>query len=76
MPEPFDIKKLLTSPLTGLYWTKVVAIGLGIFTILVVGYTFWRAYGKKLFPQQHRTRITLLIIIIISGRPLVVRGCL
>jgi len=51
MAEPFDIKKLVLSPLTGLYWVKAWMLGLGIFTILFVGYGLYKAYIKKPLPS-------------------------
>lgn len=49
--DQFDIKKLLTSPFTGLYWTKSLMIGLGIFCIVFVGYGLYKAYIKKPLPS-------------------------
>jgi hypothetical protein len=59
MSEPFDIKKLLSAPFTGLYWVKVVAIGCGIFVVVFVGYGLWKAYIKKPLPttDQHADTI-------------------
>ena len=51
MAEPFDIKKLISSPLTGLYWVKVLAIGFGLFTLVFVGYGLYKAYIKKPLPS-------------------------
>lgn len=47
MSEPFDIKKLLTSPFTGLFWVKCTMIGLGICMIAFTGYGMWKAFIKK-----------------------------
>jgi len=59
MEEKFDLKKLLTSPFTGLYWTKVVMIGLGLIVLLFVGYAVYKAYVKKAEPSQRQeTTIT------------------
>lgn len=53
MSEAFDIKKLLKSPLTGLYWTKTIMFGLGITVLLFVGYAVYKAYVKK--PESTQT---------------------
>jgi hypothetical protein len=51
MSEPFDWKKLLTSPFTGLYWVKVTMMGLGICMIGFVLYGMYKAYIKKPLPN-------------------------
>lgn len=50
--ERFDIKKLLKSPFTGLYWTKTVMLGLGILALIFIGYGVYKAYFKKPEPTQ------------------------
>jgi len=59
MPEPFDIKKLLASPFTGVYWVKVLAIGFGLVVFAFVGYGVWKAYFSKPLPttDQHASTI-------------------
>lgn len=47
MSEEFDIKKLLMSPFSGIYWTKTVMFILGACVIFVVGYAVYKAYIKK-----------------------------
>lgn len=46
MPELFDIKKLLTSPFTGMYWVKCTMMGLGIGMLIFIGYGLYKAYVK------------------------------
>ena len=45
--ESFDIKKLLKSPFTGMYWVKSVMLGLGILAILMIVFTVYKAFFKK-----------------------------
>jgi hypothetical protein len=59
MAEPFDIKKLLTSPFTGLYWVKVIAIGAGIFFLVFDGYGLYKAYFKKPDPTTTQKADTI-----------------
>ena len=42
--QNFDIKKMLSSPVTGLYWVKCVALGCGIFVLLFLGYAVYRVF--------------------------------
>lgn len=50
MADQFDIKKLVTSPFTGVYWVKVVMFGLGIGCLAFIGYGVYKAYFKKPLP--------------------------
>ena len=50
--EKFNLKKLVASPFTGLYWTKTGMYGLGLAALLFVGFTFWKAYFKKPEPTN------------------------
>jgi hypothetical protein len=59
MSEAFDIKKLLLSPMTGLYWVKCSMIGLGIGMLLFVGYGLWKAYIKKPDPTTAQRAETI-----------------
>lgn len=45
--EGFNIKKLLVSPLTQMYWVKVIMMTLGASTLLFIGYAVYKAYVKK-----------------------------
>ena len=45
--EGFDLKKLLSSPFSSLYWTKTVMFSLGAFVIFFVGFAVYKAYMKK-----------------------------
>jgi hypothetical protein len=54
MSEPFSFRKLITSPMTPLYWVKVVMIGGGIFFLLFVGNAVYNEYLK---PKQPTTTI-------------------
>lgn len=47
MSEPFSMKKLLSSPLSGMYWVKTVMFTLGAIVIFFVVYGVWKAYFKK-----------------------------
>lgn len=47
MSEPFDIKKMLLAPFTGLYWVKCLMIGLGIGMLVFTGIGLYRGYFKK-----------------------------
>lgn len=47
MSEPFDIMKLLKAPLTGMYWVKVLAIGLGLAAVIAAGYGVYNLIFKK-----------------------------
>lgn len=60
MSEKFDIKKLLSSPMSGLYWVKCFMIGSGIFILLTVGYAIYKAFIKKPLPSttQQAEQIT------------------
>ena len=50
--EAFNLKKLLSSPFTGLYWTKTVMFLLGGTGILVIGFAVYKAYFKRPEPTQ------------------------
>jgi hypothetical protein len=52
MSEPFDIVKMLSSPFTGIYWVKVVMLSVGIFILLGVGYTGYKAVTKSTTAQE------------------------
>lgn len=60
MAESFDWKKLLSSPFTGLYWVKVVALGCGIFTLVFVGYGLYKAFIKKPLPTTDQDAQTIV----------------
>lgn len=46
----FDPVKLVTSPFTGLFWIKCIMFGLGIASLLFIGYGVYKAYFAKLDP--------------------------
>ena len=54
MPEAFDVKKLVTSPFTGLYWVKSVMYGLGIGMLIFVAYGLYKAYIKRPEPTTEQ----------------------
>lgn len=57
MAEKFSLSKLLKSPFTGLYWTKVIMLGIGLFILLGVGYTGYKAVVKPTSDQRAQTII-------------------
>ena len=57
MSESFDVVKLIKSPFTGLYWIKVIMLGLGLFIVLGVGYTGYKAVLKPTTKQDAQTII-------------------
>lgn len=60
MSEKFDIKKLLSAPMTPLYWVKSTMFGLGIGMLVFVGYGLYKAYIKLPPPttDQHAEAIS------------------
>ena len=52
MSEGFSFIKLIKSPFTGLYWIKVVMLGIGLFFIFGVGYTGYKAITKPTTKQD------------------------
>jgi len=58
MAEAFDVKKLATSPFTGLFWVKTIMFGLGLGCIFFIGYGVYTAYFKpKPLPQTQNITI-------------------
>lgn len=55
MSEQFNVVKLLTSPFTGIYWIKVIALGIGIFVVFGIGYTGYKAVTKTTTTQSAQT---------------------
>jgi len=55
MSEPFDIVKMISSPFTGIYWIKVVMLGIGLFVVFGVGYTGYKAVTKSTTDQTATT---------------------
>lgn len=45
--EKFDIKKMVSAPLTGIFWAKVVMFSLGAVLLFLLGYAVYKAYIKK-----------------------------
>ena len=57
MAEKFSFTKLIQSPFTGIYWVKCLMLGLGIFLILGIGYTGYKAVVKPTSDQRAQTII-------------------
>lgn len=47
MSEQFDLKKMLKSPVTPVFWSKVVMFGMGAALLFFIGYAVYRQYIKK-----------------------------
>jgi len=52
MAEEIDLRKLVISPFTGLYWIKTLMYIFGFTVILFIGYAVYKAYIKKPEPSQ------------------------
>ena len=52
MAEEFNLKKLMQSPFSPLYWTKTVMFMAGAFIILMIGFAVYKAYFKRAEPSQ------------------------
>lgn len=50
--ESFDIKKMVASPFTGLYWVKTVMFSLGAVVLFFISFAVYKAYIKKPEPSQ------------------------
>lgn len=56
MAENFDVKKLVTSPFTGVFWVKTIVYMMAMAFLLAVGYGVYRWYFKREITQtQHQT---------------------
>lgn len=58
LDEKVNLTKAVISVTKPIYWVKCLMYGLGIFTIVAVGYTFWRAYRKQLPTTTQTGNIT------------------
>ena len=52
MAENFDVKKLVTSPFTGIFWVKTIMFMFGMAFLASVGYGVYQFYFAKKPVQQ------------------------
>lgn len=59
MAEPFDVAKMISGPLTPVFWIKTILFGLGLAFLGMVGWAFYVAYFAPEDPtttQNNRAR--------------------
>ena len=56
MAEAFDVKKLVTSPFTGVFWVKTIVYMMAMAFVAAIGYGVWQFYFvKKPTQTQNQT---------------------
>lgn len=57
MAEAFDVKKLVTSPFTGVFWAKTIVYMMAMAFLLAVGYGVYKYYFKRDVTQTQNQQI-------------------